>query len=133
MNNQLVAVVKNPYEKPRIMNIEKGLAPLQELVGGMIDVARLPDMDDVHGFCNDEGLLIGLEPNFYRPEWKDAIVGTAVFLGEGSEGESVSLTPEQAKKVMNYLESNHVNDFGEFFMNVQTDFKYYKSKAQSCM
>ena len=105
---------------------------MQELVGGTITAADLPDMDEVYGYCNDEGLLIGLEPNFYRPEYKDAIVGTAVFVG-GDNGRSVSLSSEQAKKIVGYLEKNSVNDLGEFVFNVKTNFAFYKPKSASCM
>ena len=86
--DKLVAVVKYPYQKPEVIAIDKGLAPIQKTVGGNIDVVYLPDIDDVHGFCNDEGLFIGMEPNFYRPEYKDAIVGPAIFFGSGCDGGS---------------------------------------------
>lgn len=128
-DGKLVAVIKYPYEKPQAVAIEKGYKNIQTLVGGCFDVADLPDMDDVHGFCNDEGLLIGLEPNFYRPAWKDAIVGPAVFLGAGDDGESVSLSRAQVKKVTDYLNAHSVKDYGEFYMNVKTDFAYYKPKS----
>lgn len=77
--DKIVAVVKFPYQKPEVVAIGKGLSPIQEVVNGSIDVVYLPDIEDIHGFCNDEGLLIGMEPNFYRPEWKDAIVGLLSF------------------------------------------------------
>ena len=67
--NKIVAVVKYPYQKSEVIAIDKGLSPIQKIVGGNIDSVYLPNIEDVHGFCNDEGLLIGLEPNFYRPEW----------------------------------------------------------------
>lgn len=132
-NGKLVAVVKYPYERPEAVAINKGLEPLQNIVGGMITGADLPDINGVFGFCNDEGLLIGLEPNFYRPEWKDAIVGPAVFLGASDDGESISLSREQVKKVTEYLDTHRVNDFGEFYMNIQTDFSHYKPKKQAAM
>ena len=132
-DGKLVAVVKQPYKKSEAVAIDKGYKEIQKLVGGTFDVADLPDFDDIHGFCNDEGLLIGLEPNFYRPEWKDAIVGLAVFLGASDNGESISLSREQVKKVTEYLETNRVNDFGEFYMNIQTDFAHYKPKKQAAM
>lgn len=128
-DGKLVAVVKYPYEKPETVAITKGLETLQGIVGGYITAADLPDMDDVYGFCNDEGLLIGLEPNFYRPVWKDGIVGPAVFLGAGDEGESVSLSREQVKKVTDYLNAHSVRNKSEFYVNIKTDFLYYKPKT----
>lgn len=127
--NKLVAVVKYPYQKPEVVTIDKGLAPIQKIVGGHIDSVYLPGIDDIHGFCNDEGLFIGMEPNFYRPEWKDAIVGPAVFFSSGYDGESESLSREQIKKVTNFLTANSVKDYGEFYRYVQTDFANYKPKS----
>lgn len=133
MDDKLVAVIKKPYQKPETVAIDKGLKPLQKIVNGGIDVVYLPNIDDIHGFCNDEGLLIGMEPNFYRPDYGDAIVGPAVFLGSGADGDSISLTPEQVKRITSYLEENSVKDFGEFLFNINTGFEYYKPKRQSCM
>lgn len=132
-DQKIIAVVKAPYEKPKTMEIGKGLEALQNLVGGDISGADLPNMDDVLGFCNDEGLLIGLKPNFYRPEYGDGIVGTAVFVGNGENGESVSLTPEQVKRVTTYLEENSVESYNEFLYHIETDFRNYKPKKQAVM
>ena len=133
MDDKIVAVIKKPYEKPETVAIDKGLKSLQEIVGGDIDVVYIPNIDDIHGFCNDEGLLIGMEPNFYRPDYGDAIVGPAVFLGSGADGDSISLTPEQVKRITTYLEENSVKDFNEFLFNINTGFEHYKPKKQSCM
>ncbi len=127
--DKIVAVVKFPYQKPEVVAIGKGLSPIQEVVNGNIDVVYLPDIEDIHGFCNDEGLLIGMEPNFYRPEWKDAIVGPAVFFSSGADGSSESLSREQVKTITDYLNANSVKSYGEFYANVKTDFAFYKPKA----
>ena len=127
--DKLVAVVKYPYQKPEVIAIDKGLAPIQKTVGGHIDAVYLPGIDDVHGFCNDEGLFIGMEPNFYRPEYKDAIVGPAIFFGSGCDGGSESLSREQVKKITNFLTANSVKDYGEFYRNIKTDFACYKPKT----
>ena len=127
--NKIVAVVKYPYQKSEVIAIDKGLSPIQKIVGGNIDSVYLPNIEDVHGFCNDEGLLIGLEPNFYRPEWKDAIVGPAIFFSSGDDGGSESLSREQVKKITDFLTANSVKDYGEFYRNVKTDFACYKPKT----
>ena len=131
--NKIVAVIKYPYRKPEVTAIDKGLSPIQKIVGGNIDVVYLPDIDDIHGFCNDEGLLIGLEPNFYRPEYKDAIVGPAVFFSSGDDGGSESLSREQVMKISDCLTAHSVKDYGEFYRNVLSDFAYYKPKSVSEM
>lgn len=130
MEDKITAIVKYPQKKPQTIALEKGLKPLQEIIGGIITSADLPDIEGVVGFVHDEGLLIGLEPNIYRPEYEDALVGPLVFVGEGDGGNDVSLTPEQTKQVMNYLEQNSVRDFGEFLYHIETRFAYYKPKKQ---
>ncbi len=62
---------------------ENGYQVLNELCGGWIDCVR---NEDIVGYVNDEGLLIGLDPNvlasvlFGRP-----LVGDVVVLGALSE------------------------------------------------
>lgn len=62
---------------------ENGYLVLNELCGGWIDCVR---NEDIVGYVNDEGLLIGLDPNvlasvlFGRP-----LVGDVVVLGALSE------------------------------------------------
>lgn len=133
MDDKIIAVIKKPYQKPETVTIDKGLKPIQEIVGGCIDVVYLPNIDDIHGFCNDEGLLIGMEPNFYRPDFGDAIVGPAVFMASGEDGESESLSPEQVKRITEYLEANSVKDFSEFLYHINTGFEHYKPKSQPTM
>ena len=133
MDDKIIAVIKKPYQKPETVTIDKGLEPLQEIVGGCIDVVYLPNIDDIHVFFNDEGLLIGMEPNFYRPDFGDAIVGPAVFMASGEDGESESLSPEQVKRITDYLEANSVKDFSEFLYHINTGFEHYKPKSQPTM
>ena len=133
MDEKIIAVIKKPYQKPETVTIDTGLEALQEIVGGNIDIVYLPNTDDIHGYCNDEGLFIGLEPNFYRPDFGDAIVGPAVFMADDGKGGSVSLSPEQVKRITTYLEENSVKDFGEFLFNINTGFEHYKPKKQSCL
>lgn len=133
MENKITAVVKYPHKKPKTVEIDNTLEALQDIVGGLITSADLPDIFDVWGFCNDEGLLIGLEPNIFRPEYGDGIVGPIVFVGGGDDGESISLTSEQIKKVSTYLEENSVKDFQEFCHHINTGFENYKPKKQTCM
>lgn len=133
MEDKILAVVKYPYEQAKVIAIEKGLKPLQEIVGGMITGADLPGIEGVYGYANDEGLLIGLEPNIYRPEYQDALVGPIVFTGADDEGNNISLTPRQVKEVKKYLNANSVSDFGEFLFHVETNFSHYKMKKHAEM
>ncbi len=131
--NKILAVIKEPFQKPRTEYIEKGLDTLQGIVHGTISSAYLPNMDNIFGYCNDEGLLLGMPPNIYRPEYGDGIVGPVVFVGDDGYGGDASLTPEQVKKVTDYLEQNHVASYNEFVHHIQTGFSDYKPKQQSTM
>ena len=133
MDGKITAVVKNPNKRPQIVEIDNTLEALQDIVGGLITSADLPNMYDVWGFCNDEGLLIGLQPNIFRPEYGDGVVGPIVFVGGGEDGESKSLTSEQIKRVTTYLEENSVKDFEEFCRYITTGFENYKPKKQMSM
>lgn len=133
MDDKIIAVIKKPYQKPETVAIDNGLEALQKIVGGNIDVVYLPNIDDIHGYCNDEGIFCGMEPNFYRPDYGDAILGPAVFMSSGAGGESESLSPEQVKRITEYLEANSVKDFGEFLFHINTGFEHYKPQSASCM
>ena len=57
--------------------------------------------------CNEEGKIKRLQGNFMVPEFNDYIVGTAVFCSFNKQGDLQSLTEEQIKQSMNY-----VNNYG---------------------
>lgn len=62
------------------------------MVGGHIEPFG---MDDVIAIVNEEGKILGLEPN--RRYGNDILVGNIVIVGDGEE-EFISLTEEQIKK-----------------------------------
>lgn len=62
------------------------------MVGGYIETFG---MDDVIAIVNEEGKILGLEPN--RRYGNDILVGNIVIVGNGEE-EFISLTEEQIKK-----------------------------------
>lgn len=62
------------------------------MVGGYIEPFG---MDDVIAIVNEEGKILGLEPN--RRYGNDILVGNIVIVGNGEE-EFISLTEEQIKK-----------------------------------
>lgn len=51
-----------PSERPKEIEIDGSLESMQNIVGGLIQVIY-PFEDPVALVCNDEGKLIGLEPN----------------------------------------------------------------------
>lgn len=62
------------------------------MVGGYIEPFG---MNDVIAIVNEEGKILGLEPN--RRYGNDILVGNIVIVGDGEE-EFISLTEEQIKK-----------------------------------
>ena len=130
MKNKITVIIKQPYRKPEVAEIDNTLKSLQKIVNGYIEAADLPDMDDVYGFCNDEGLLIGMEPNVYRPEWKDVLFGPLVFTGAGIDGECVSLTQGQIDKILSYLKANSAKSFMEAYDYIKTNFQHSEEEAE---
>lgn len=97
MNENKIRVVKiEPNKHPEDTYITSSLEGLQEAVGGYIEIVHL--CDDCHILCNEEGKLIGLEPN--RVFGNDVIVGNMYVIKIDEEGDIVSLYDEDVKKYM---------------------------------
>jgi len=100
----------NPFEPIRFLDIEEGLKPMQELVGGYIEAVRLPDIEM---YVDEEGLLKGLPLNIratllYRQavseEFRDQVgcVGDAVaFGGVTPGGKTKGLSKKQEELLIN--------------------------------
>lgn len=100
-------IIKEPNRLAEIKEIESGLKPLQNLVGGYIECVSMPDMDDADMILNETGKLDGLTPNFWIPEYKDLAVGTIVICGvDRDEGEHISLNNDQVESVLAYVDEN---------------------------
>ena len=91
------ALIVQPDGSKEYRDIEGDLDTLRSIVGGHIEFVFVTN--GVHAYVNEEGKLLDLRSN---PEatrlaglipW-DFICGTAVFLGDGPEGEEGDLPPE---------------------------------------
>ncbi len=72
---------------------DASLYRMQKAVGGLIESAV--EGPDWICYCNEEGRLRGMEPNFRRSDGH-IIVGPVVFVGvDFEEGDEVGLTVEQ--------------------------------------
>jgi hypothetical protein len=58
---KISVIVKDPGKKPRHVHIENSLKNLQNTVGGYIETVTFASDGVV--ICNEEGRLLGLEPN----------------------------------------------------------------------
>lgn len=94
-----------PMKAPRPIQIEKGLEPLQQAVGGDIQ-AVYPFDDPVAIIVNDEGKIMGLKPNrALRDEdgkIYDILAGNALIVGLGEEN-FCDLSPELMKKYSDFF------------------------------
>lgn len=84
---------KEPGQDPRSMVIPNELKVMQQLVGGHIETLRISDNGIL--VMNEEGKLLGLEPNFYLGAIGDTIVGPVLVVGE----DFVSLPDDEAAEI----------------------------------
>ena len=83
-----------PGREPRIVRLDNSLESLQTAVSigadyrGLIEIISLSD--EVCILCNEEGKLIGLEPN--RRLWSDVLCGVFYVTGQDKEGNLCSLS-----------------------------------------
>ena len=94
-----------PGKKAKVTEIENTLENLQKIVGGYIECIY-PFEDNVGLICNEEGTLIGLEPNRVLRDDEgnavDIIFGTFIITGL-TEDDFGSLTDEQAEYYLEML------------------------------
>ena len=91
-----------PGKAPEELEIDGTLESMQSIVGGLIQ-AIYPWADPVALVCNDEGKLLGLEPNRLlmneEGEIYDMICGPFFICGIGRE-DFISLSPELMERYM---------------------------------
>ena len=99
-SKKITVLVVEPMKKPYVKEINPGLTSLQTEVGGDIE-AIYPYSDPVALVCNNEGKLIGLDPNRglldENGEIYDIVAGTFLVVGLGEE-DFASLSPELIQK-----------------------------------
>jgi len=94
MKEKEIRVLKvEPYCPPIETTIKNNLESLQEAVGGLIEFLPIDNENSIEILCNEEGKLIGLEPN--RRVGNDIIVGIFYIIKTNSAGECVSLSDRE--------------------------------------
>ena len=95
---KIKAIIKRPDEEfGHMTNISERLENLQNTVGGYIECVS-PDPRIVI-ICNEEGNLIGLEPNMKIPG--DILCGTRIVAGvSGEDFADVSISFEEWKQLV---------------------------------
>lgn len=94
------AIVKEPGKEPIEALIENNLETFQRIVGGYIEPVTIDE--GVVLLCNEEGKLLGLEPNFFLGAIGDLILGTVVIVGAQGD-EFVSLPEDKADMIAGIL------------------------------
>ena len=80
--SKIKAIIKRPDEEfGHMTNISCTLENLQKIVGGHIETVYLGGLILI---VNEEGKLLGLEPNFRLDQgaFADVIMGTAIVVGQ---------------------------------------------------
>ena len=94
----MLAIIKQPGEPAKRIDIDNTLQALQKAVGGYIETVTL--FEDVTLICNEEGRLIGLP---YNMEFLGIdFVGPVLAVGR-AEDDFCSLTDEEFKRVMKHV------------------------------
>ena len=84
--------------RPKETEISGTLESMQELVSGTIQ-AVYPFEEPIALICNDEGKLLGMEPNRMLSEMDDIICGPFFLCGAPPDSEEfTSLSPEQLER-----------------------------------
>ena len=106
MKEKCIKVLRvEPKKAPVVCVLDNELDALQKAVSigadyqGLIEIISLGK--DICILCNEEGKLIGLEPN--RRIGHDIICGVFYILGENENGDLVSLTEENIKYYAEYF------------------------------
>lgn len=94
--NVIKVLMVAPHEHPKVTYLENKLEVLQTAVSigadyrGLIEIISLSD--DVCILCNEEGKLIGLDPN--RRLGDDVLCGVFYVVGQNKHGDLTSLSEE---------------------------------------
>ena len=112
---QIRVLMVEPMLSPKLVTLQNDLDSLQKAVSigapdqGLIEFVYLED--NVSILCNEEGKLIGLEPN--RRLGDDILCGVFYVVAEDEEGELTSLTSEQVEKYSEFFGHIDVIDADE--------------------
>lgn len=118
----ITVVMKLPDEKAEVRKIKNTYKELSEFCEGLIDIAPCP-IDGVDIIFNDEFLMNGMRPNIVTPENYGVICGPIIFAGvDPQTGDTISLTEEQVKKVIQYCNDNML-----FNMALDSAYAYSRS------
>lgn len=98
MQRNIKVLIVEPNKLPYEKIIPNRLKDKQNIVGGMIEYARVDNDESSLLICNEEGKILGLDWN-REIGHGDVIAGTFLIVGDDPNiGEDRSLTNEQIEK-----------------------------------
>lgn len=113
MEDKIKILKVEPGKAPEVTEIDNELRTMQEMVDGYIQIVPLDG--DACLVCNEEGKLIGLEPN--RIVGCDVIVGTFFIAGDDGGEDLCSLREDQiAEYSEQFAEPLFSHDYGSMSM-----------------
>ena len=92
-------VIVEPGKPGYAAEIEGGLASMQQVVGGYIEVVSIWSDDSAVLVCNEEGKLQDLPPNRHFEQIADTVVGT-FFVCNAREEDLESLSEQQTQRYL---------------------------------
>ena len=105
MQKNIKVLVVEPNKLPYEKVIKNQLKDKQEIVGGLVDYVSLDN--NALLVCNDEGKILGHEPN--RIVGRDIIAGTFFIVGDKpGTGEDVSLNESQIERFKKQFGKNSI-------------------------
>lgn len=105
-NDVIKVVIKEVGEQPKVKVINNDLGELIRIVGGYVEMFRVPFTKELlYMGCNETGEIHNLPFNFYEPARGDIIVGNVFFTAGNFEGDLIDLSYEQIKFIKSYLET----------------------------
>lgn len=111
MDKTLKAIIKNPYEKAKIVEIKDSLEQFKDIIGcSTVEFCIFPQERDIVMLIDDDGKYMQTQGNFVVPEFKDIIVGPCIFVGADDSGETIGLNDSQINKINKYLDDFELVD-----------------------
>ena len=108
--NQIKVVIKKPHNETEITSVNNDLKTFQNLVNGYIECIPFPNDHSIQFVANEEAKMYGLLPNLCLPHYKDILCGNIAVVGTDEDGDFISLTERQIKKVKHYIETFRIDN-----------------------
>lgn len=106
VNNTITCVLVTPEKPAYKIEIINNLKALQSAVGGLIEPFYFDaNSRDCLCYVNDEGVLLGLQPNRFIED--TVIFGNMLIVGTDDEGNDISLNKTQTKKYLDMFSESY--------------------------